>query len=443
MSDTRKFIMPGLLTSGQSRRQFLGTAAAAGAATMFGGGPAWSAPDLTGVTLNLMVIQPHVVSGRQIAEEFEKATGGKVNVIPIPNDQILVKATLDVQSGANVYDVIDYWYGYLGALADDGTVLDVTDRLEADFDTGDFLKSLYDPYTLSEGRRWGVPYDGDSHVLFYNTELFEKHGQTPPKTWDEYLVTAKAITEAEKGNDIYGVAMLGRKQPFQIACSYANRLAGFGGDYLDDEGYPLLDSDVSIASAQAMLDVAPYCLPTPLETGFAQGLPAFLSGKAAMIEFWTDLGVNAQDPSVSQIVDKWDAVQIPVGGDNTSHRGALDAGFGLAISAGSQQPDAAWELIKFACSKAMNLQAVLTPGSGIDPIYKSVLEGEAYKKGAPKVQAAAAQALNGALAWPTGVHATKMLQSLRDELALVLGESKTPEKAMKDAQASWVQLLDL
>jgi multiple sugar transport system substrate-binding protein len=80
----------------------------------------------------------------------------------------------------------------------------------------------------------------------------------------------------------------------------------------------LLESDVSIASAQAMLDVAPYAFPTPLETGFEQGLPAFLSGKAAMIEFWTDLGVNAQDPKVSQIIDKWDVTQMPVGGSNTS-----------------------------------------------------------------------------------------------------------------------------
>jgi multiple sugar transport system substrate-binding protein len=435
-----KLRMPGLFSRGLTRRRFLGTTAALGAASVFAG-RGYAAPDLKGVELNLMVIQPHVVGGRVIAEEFGKATGAKVNVIAVPNDQILEKATLDVQSGANVYDVIDYWYGLLGTLADDGTVIDVTDRLEADFDTADFLGALYDPYTLSEGRRWGVPYDGDTHVLFYNTEIFAKHGQKPPKTWDEYLATAKAITEAEKGNGVYGVAMLGQKEPFQIGCSYANRLAGFGGDFLDADGKPLLDSEISIMAAQAMLDVTPYCLPTPLETGFEQGLPAFLSGRAAMMEFWTDLGVNAEDPGMSQIVGKWDAVQIPVGGSNTEHRASLDAGFGLAISAGSKQPDAAWELIKFACSKEMNLKAMLTPASGIDPVYRSVLDGEAYKAGAPKVQAAAAQALNGALAWPTGIHASKMLQDLTDELALILEGSKTPEQAMKDAQASWVATL--
>ena len=160
-----------------------------------------------------------------------------------------------------------------------------------------------------------------------------------------------------------------------------------------------------------------------------------------MIEFWTDLGVNAQDPKVSQIIDKWDVTQMPVGGSNTKHRASLNAGFGLAISAGSKNPDAAWELVKFGCSPAMNLSQMVTPGTGIDPVYKSTLESEEYKKAAPKVQAAAQQALNGALVWPNGAQAAKMLQGWADQLALVLDKSKTPEKAMRDTQAMWVELL--
>jgi hypothetical protein len=101
-----------------------------------------------------------------------------------------------------------------------------------------------------------------------------------------------------------------------------------------------------------------------------------------MIEFWTDLGVNAQDPKVSQIIDKWDVTQMPVGGSNTKHRASLNAGFGLAISAGSKNPDAAWELVKFGCSPAMNLSQMVTPGTGIDPVYKSTLETESAGGGA-------------------------------------------------------------
>jgi hypothetical protein len=154
--------LPGSLT----RRRFLAGSAAAGATAGLGSWAARAAPNLSGVTLNLMVIQPHVVGGRMGGEAFEKATGAKVNVIAVPNDQILEKVTLDVQSGANVFDVVDYWYGLLGAFAHDGMIVDVTDRIAKEIDGSGFLSILWDPYTLAEGKRWGLPYDGDAHVLF-------------------------------------------------------------------------------------------------------------------------------------------------------------------------------------------------------------------------------------------------------------------------------------
>ena len=286
-----------------------------------------------------------------VGEAFEKATGAKVNVIAVPNDQILEKVTLDVQSAANVYDVVDYWYGLLGAFAHDDMIVDVTGRIAKEIDASAFCRASTIPIPSSTESAGACPMTATSHVLFYNTEIFGRHGLKAPQTWDEYLTVAKTITEAEKGKGVFGAAILGRKEPFQIGCGYANRLCGFGGEFLDNNGKPQLDSDLSIAAAQALLDVAPYAFPTPLETGYEQGLPAFLSGKAAMMEFWTDLGVNAQDPKVSQVVDKWDVTQIPVGGGNTKHRASLDAGFGLAISAGSKNQDAAGSWSSLAAAR--------------------------------------------------------------------------------------------
>jgi len=48
-----------------------------------------------GRTINLLIIQPHVVTGKKIAEDFERLTGAKVNVTAVPYDQVSVKATLD------------------------------------------------------------------------------------------------------------------------------------------------------------------------------------------------------------------------------------------------------------------------------------------------------------------------------------------------------------
>src|ERR1700738_2014025 len=117
---------------------------------------------------------------------------------------------------------------------------------------------------------------------------------------------------------------MGAAIPVIIGSTFANRLAGFGGEFLKPDGTPDIESDAAFKAAKALYDVAPYALPTPVETAFEQALPAFLSGKGAFIEFWTDLGVYSQDPKSSQIVDHWDVAQLPVGDKSRSPRAALD-----------------------------------------------------------------------------------------------------------------------
>ena len=51
--------------------------------------------------------------------------------------------------------------------------------------------------------------------------------------------------------------IMGKQIPIILCSSYANRLGGFGGDFLDANGVPALNSDAAIAAAQTLLDAAP------------------------------------------------------------------------------------------------------------------------------------------------------------------------------------------
>jgi len=451
----------GAAVSALSRRRFMGTAAALGAAGALAAcgkkeaeAPASPPPvaaadagakKYAGQSLNLLFNQPHALAGKLLAQEFEALTGAKVTVTPVPYDQLHAQATLDVQSGAHQFDVIDYFYHTLGALVADKVVVDVTDRIERDsaqIEPGDFLPSLYDTYTLRNGRRWGLPYDGDTHVLFYNTEIFARHGLSAPRTWDDYYNAARLITEKESANGIYGAVVQGFKIPVIVGSSYANRLAGFGGSFFTPDGKPALTSPQAVAAAEELARIVPYALPTPAETAFEHALPAFLSGKAAMIDFWTDLGVTAQDPASSKIVDKWALVQLPVGGDNKTPRAALNAGFGLGIAAGTQKTELAWDFIKWATRKDISLRQDVLPGSGIDPNRTSVLNHPDYIKAAPQLQPQLKAAIGDALAWPLQAQSPKLMDALTEQLALIVSGRRKPREALEAAQASWVQLLD-
>ncbi|BBY17681.1 ABC transporter substrate-binding protein [Mycolicibacterium litorale] len=411
-----------------------------------GGGSALSAETpvagrFEGVTLKLLVNQPHVTSFRDVlAPKWREATGGTLDVTAAPYDQLTSKQILDVQSGTGEFDVFDYFYFGLGDLVDAGALTDLTDWIDAkqsDLSVPGYLKSIYDPYTLLDGRRYGLPYDGDIHILFYNAELFDRYKVAPPTTWVEYDEIAAKITRDARGA-AYGAIVSGQQVPMILGCSYINRLTGYGGNLVDADGKPQLTSDASVAALEHLVAVAPNALPTPLQVGFDQANTAFLTGQGALLDTWTDMALRAEDPTASKIAGRWGAVSLPVGGANTTPRTALDAGFGLGISTASKNVDAAAAFIAWATAAPQNLAVSSTAGAGIDPVRGEVLDSPGYAKVVTKAVDPIREGLNGdPLVWPKQAGAPKLLQDLVDQLALAIAGTQTVEQSLEKAQASW------
>jgi multiple sugar transport system substrate-binding protein len=429
-----------------SRRSFLKSTAMGAAALSVAGTGTFAgrarASDWSGETLRFMIINPHAGSIKPLSEGFNALTGATVEGVKVPYDQITAQSTLDVMSGTNDMDVFQYWYVDKEALVRDGVLADITDRIDAEqaeIDPGDFLGALYDVYTEVGGRRYGLPYDGDTHVLFYNKEILDRNGLQPPTTWDEYNAVAKAVTDAEAANGVYGALLMCKQFPIILCSTYANRLGGYGGNFLDESGAPALTSAAAIGAAQTMLDAGPSAVPTPLETEFGNSIPVFLSGGAAMIEFWTDLGTWAQDANQSQIVDKWGVVPMPVAGSNTVNRPAMNAGWSFGVSSGSHNPEMAWEFVRMSSSKDFHIRVLTDNTTGVDPTRRSAMP--AYRGFAPLQADAVEQAIDAAFPWPTKPESPKLMQSLTDELGLMMAGDKTVEEAMGDAQASWEKIL--
>lgn len=403
--------------------------------------------DFSGQELTVLMIASHEGASKWLAEEFEKETGAKINPVIVPYDEIGSKLALDQQSGANTIDVAAPWYVSLGDLASDGAIQDLTDWVDSDkdIDTADFIPAIDQPYSFVGDQRYGLPFDGDTHVLFYNTDILARNGITePPATWDEYLQDVTTITANESANGVYGAAVFGQKSPLILGASFANRLAGFGGEFLDADGNPTINSPEAVAAAQALVDVNDVALPTPAETDFGAGNSAWFAGKVGFIENWTDLGVRSQDAaSGSEVVDKWGVTTLPVGGDNTTPRASLVAGFSWVIAANTEKTELSKAFIKWAASSAVNAELLTAlPPTGIDPNRESSLEDATYGEEFPSIQEVNRTTLNGALAWPTGKHATELAQILTDDLAkLLAGESGTAQETLDDVQAKWEKIL--
>ncbi|RKX75937.1 MAG: sugar ABC transporter substrate-binding protein [Spirochaetes bacterium] len=397
-----------------------------------------------GQTLNFLTIQPHNVASTNLAKWFEEATGAKVELLVVPYDNVVEKAVLDVTSGANEIDAIEYWYPGLGTLVENNVLEDLdswykdnASWLKAD----DFLPTFFDPFTKIDGKRYGIPYDGDMHILWYYKPLFEKHDVSPPTTWDEYTAIAKKITEAEGGN-AYGCAIMGAKIPLILIGTYLNRLGSYGGSFFDAQGNPTINSPEAVAALEALVEQSKYALPTASAVAFDEALSAWFTGKVGMVEFWTDLGSMTDDPSASKIVGQWGVDALPKGPPPKGKVVAsVNAGFGIGVSTGSRNKKLAYEFLKFAADPEIMLRYNTVVG-GIDPVRKSTLESPKYEEFVSKAVVDAIKAAHAnAVTWPTSAVWFKLQEPLNDNLSLALTGDKTPKKALDDTQKEWKRIL--
>jgi multiple sugar transport system substrate-binding protein len=400
-----------------------------------------TSPDFEGVTLKVLCNIPHAPMYNDfLAPAWQQLTGGILQATSVDYADLGNAIIQDVSSGTGTYDCFDYYYYLLGSIAQAGALLDLTAWIEThnDLRTPDFLQSIYDPYTLYQGRRYGLPYDGDQQLVFYNRELFDAYGLTPPTTWNEYDAAARTITEGGAGAH-YGVAIAGQPDPIVLGCAFINRLVGSGGDLVDRHGRPTLTSDAALAAARHLIDIAPYALPTPTTTGLGTATAAFLSGEVALFENWVDLAQRAADPALSKVVGKWGVVAFPLGTGNTRRRTPLDGGYGLGVSAASKNPRAALAFISWATGSAEMLAQGTQKDSNISPNRTSVLTNPAYAANTPIAYDLIRAGLEGTpMVWPHGAADPANLQNLVNELALAIEGTQSATTALRNAQNAWV-----
>lgn len=406
-------------------------------------GPAAEKP-FAGQNLKFLTIQPHNVAAQNLATWFEESTGATVELIVVPYDNVIEKAVLDVTSGANEIDVVEYWYPGLGTLVEND-VLDNLDSWYAENDSwlnsDDFYPEYFDTYTKIGDSRYGIPYDGDMHLLWYYKPLLEKYNLQPPATWDDYLNVCKTITEGEKG-EAYGCAIMGAKIPLILIGTYLSRLGSFGGSFFDADGNPAVNSPEAVAALEALVEQSKYALPTPSAVAFDEALGGWFTGKVGMVEFWTDLGSMTDDPASSKIGGQYGVIPLPVGPEPAGKVVAsVNAGFAMGVSSGSKNKDLAYAFLKYVADPE-TAKRYNTVVGGIDPVRKSTLKDAKFIEFVgEEVADAIEKAHANTVVWPTDALWFKLQEPLNDNLSLALTGEKTPKQALDDTQKAWEGIL--
>ncbi|MBC7262957.1 MAG: extracellular solute-binding protein [Chloroflexi bacterium] len=181
-------------------------------------------------------------------------------------------------------------FSALGIVADVRAIFD-----QAFLDT--FFEGALGPAVVA-GTLWGVPDNYGNHLmLLYNKDIVTE----PPKTTDELISMAKALTDEAAG--VYGFAY-NLNEPFWLA----PWIGGFGGWPLDDLDNCSLGSDAVVKALQFVHDLKFVEKVVPQECDYNTMDTLFKEGKAAMIingdwslGGYTEAGVNFGTAPIPQV----------------------------------------------------------------------------------------------------------------------------------------------
>ena len=380
-------------------------------------------------TLNALFMAQAAYSDADVkamTSSFEKDNPGvTVNVEFVPYEALYDKIVASKAAGGAGYDVVLYDVIWPAAFAQNGVLVDVTDRLK-DLDRSQVFDGAWATVNY-DGKTYGMPWILDTKYLFYNTEILEKAGiATPPKTWDELAKDAKIIKD--KGLVQYPIVW-SWSQAEAVICDYVTLTAAYGGKFFEADK-PVFDKGGSLDAVTYMADSLKNGLSNPNSKEYLEEdvRKVFSAGDAAFALNWTYMYAKANDPAESKVVGKVGVVPAP-GVEGKSTASGVNGSMGLGITAGSTKPDLAWKYIVYLTSKPVqNQYAKLSL-----PIWKASYSDPAVTKGQEALVKAADVSIGLMTPRPTVASYQELSTILQAQIQNALAGKASPADALAAA----------
>jgi ABC-type glycerol-3-phosphate transport system substrate-binding protein len=335
---------------------------------------------------------------RDLAQEFHKVHPAiSVEFVSVdevlgrsPSGGVVVVSTDDVYKIAAAADTFVDSSRVLDWATPQDIVLGLIDLAEQDdkFTLDDFYSG---PLALfqSGGKLWGLPFEADALLMFYNPELFHAVGVPYPQigwSWDDFLEAASRLTIRE-GDTVKQYGYMD-PWPFHSLPSFAHQKAGPLVDYDREPPLARLDVPGVAETVQWYADLA-------LLHGVMPNLATMDSMTQQRFPYeqfpalWVDFARRKNHfPNAG-------VIPFPEAGEAATTVSA----YGYFVSAGTAHPEAAWKWVEF-----LSRQPPDRYERGI-PARKSVAEETGYwKKLGDETAAVYRHALEHAVNYPSVIN---------------------------------------
>ena len=237
------------------------------------------------------------------------------------------------------------------------------------------------------GHVYGVPSRIDSGMLFYRTDLLDKYGFTPPRTWPELIDQVEVIVGGERASHPALRGYSGQFKQYEgLVCSMMEFIGSAGGRLITaDLRTSQLASPVNLAAVDFVREqiVGRIASRAVLTYQEPESVVPFIQGNAVFHRNWPYTWEVANDPRRSRIAGHVGVVPLPGMAD---HPPATALGGWLyAISPFSRHQREAWEFIEFLSSAPLQRHFALA--AGIAPSRAAVLQDERVLEANPHFRA--------------------------------------------------------
>ena len=170
----------------------------------------WAVPAFA---VNLTIVSGDTGNGLQVlrdqADAFEKATGNKVTITPMPSSTTDQFAQYKLWLAAGNSDIDVYQTDVIWAPQLSDQFVDLTAATKDVI--ANYLPSVVQSQTVN-GKLVALPFFTDAPALYYRKDLLTKYNQPVPTTWKQMADEAKLIQDKERaaGNsDMWGFVFQG------------------------------------------------------------------------------------------------------------------------------------------------------------------------------------------------------------------------------------------
>lgn len=301
---------------------------------------------------------------REIVGRCAKEVGMAIELLPAPANPLdrlgLYRQFLPAES--DDIDLIDFDVIWSGTLAPH--LLDLNPHLPAE-ERDEYFPIYLENNSVGEALV-GLPQMGDIGLLYYRTDLLEKHGfQQPPATWSELEEMAATIQAGERGEnaEFWGYVWQGNVYE-GLTVNALEWQASMGGDLIvDADGGLAVDSS---GAAQTLDRAAAWVgdISPPTVTVFQEedGRALFQNGKAAFMRNWP-YAYGLGQAEGSPIRDRFGVTRMPKGDGAEARHASVIGGQQLGVSRYSRNPDAAADAARCLTGAVAQRRRALADGT--------------------------------------------------------------------------------